>query len=109
MKPTTERQVRCAVFGEIPESRVTEKVCRWIRFELAQTCPRTCIWTVYTNDGGCLGEVKWWSGWRKYCFFPASGSLYEQDCLRDIANFCQEVTTIHREPVSAAVEVDAPF
>jgi hypothetical protein len=68
---------------------------KWIRFEKRPTTPgyKTDIWHVVATQGdGYLGTVKWWGGWRRYCFFPADGSLYEQDCLRDIADFCETET-----------------
>lgn len=36
--------------------------------------------------------VKWYGGWRKYAFFPYADTLFEQDCLRDIAKMLDEVT-----------------
>ena len=93
-----------------PESKLTEKVFRWIRFELEDVKDKTCVWSVFTKDGGYLGSVKWWSGWRKYCFFPANGSLYEQDCLNDIAEFLETATGIHKAPPATGVEdLIAPF
>ena len=44
------------------------------------------------NFRAMLGDIKWWSTWRKYCFFPAPATLYEHTCLRDIANFCEMET-----------------
>lgn len=41
-----------------------------------------------------LGTVKWFMQWRKYCFF-ASDSVFDHNCLRDIADFC-EMKTIER-------------
>ena len=44
-----------------------------------------------------IGAVSWFGRWRKYCFFPAAETVYEQDCLRDIAAFCEQKTTEHRQ------------
>lgn len=35
----------------------------------------------------CLGEVKWYGAWRKYCFFPTPNSVFETKCLSDIILF----------------------
>lgn len=43
-----------------------------------------------------LGTVKWFTRWRKYAFFPCIQTVYEQKCLRDIANFCETVTREHK-------------
>lgn len=47
-------------------------------------------------NGGCIGEIKWFPRWRKYCFFPWPGSVYEETCLREIAGFCVDRTKEHR-------------
>jgi hypothetical protein len=43
-----------------------------------------------------LGEIKWFSQWRKYCFFPTNWTIFEEDCLRDIAEYLETVTREHR-------------
>ena len=61
---------------------------------------KTHIWQVITTDENqfILGTVKWFGRWRKYCFFPAliDALVFEEDCLRDIANFLVEQTAEHR-------------
>lgn len=57
---------------------------------------KTLIWGVVTENNEILGQVKWFGRWRKYAFFPKSNTLYEQDCLRDIADFCEDRTKLHR-------------
>ena len=42
-----------------------------------------------------LGTVKWYGQWRKYCFMPNGQTVYEQTCLREIADFCENMTTMH--------------
>jgi hypothetical protein len=54
---------------------------------------KTCVWTVETIDGGAhLGVVKFYPQWRRYAFFPAIQTVYESDCLRNIADFCEMQT-----------------
>ena len=43
-----------------------------------------------------LGIVKWYAPWRRYCFFPADGSLFDAACIREIAEFCAAETLKHR-------------
>jgi len=43
-----------------------------------------------------LGTVKWFGRWRAYCFFPGTNTVYEKTCLREIADFCQDMTTAHK-------------
>ncbi len=66
---------------------------KWIRFLLTATPERkTEVWLVQTLDEMDLGEIKFNSRWRKYSFYPLRETLYEQDCLWDIADFCAKKT-----------------
>ena len=73
-------------------------MARWIRFAQVENPGRlTKVWQVITVEHGeFLGEVRWFTSWRKYCFFPAPSTIFEQDCLRDIADFCETVTKQHK-------------
>jgi hypothetical protein len=73
-------------------------MAKWIKFKpLDQEKRITKRWQVLAIQGETeLGIVSWYSGWRRYCFFPNPQTLYEQDCLRDIATFCEEETTTHK-------------
>lgn len=44
-----------------------------------------------------LGEVRWFSHWRCYAFFPSPACIFEKTCLRDIAEFCESQTKVKRE------------
>jgi hypothetical protein len=72
----------------------------WITFRDTGTSEsgRTKIWTVVekTDGGGSVGTVQWYAPWRKYSFVPAAGTVFEQQCLRDIAAFCENATLEHR-------------
>jgi hypothetical protein len=76
----------------------------WIRFELLRDPTRkTKIWRVVNAQyNSFLGNVKWYSPWRKYCFAPDDGTVFEQDCLRDIAAFCEDETRAHNAALKAA-------
>lgn len=72
----------------------------WIQFVL-QARPldrKTDTWYVAPKEGGStLGAVKFYGAWRKYCFFPSPNTIFEQDCLRDIATFCEGQTQLWRQ------------
>lgn len=75
-------------------------MAKWMSFEWDENTKSkiTKVWTVIANQSNfVLGQIKWHSGWRRYCFFPNPNTLFEQDCLRDIANFIESETTIHKE------------
>lgn len=48
-----------------------------------------------------LGAVLFYPRWRRYVFQPYSNTLYEHDCLRDIADFCEAQTRAWREGIKA--------
>jgi hypothetical protein len=66
---------------------------KWIYIDYL--CPsksgKTKIYQVMDEVGNHLGDIKWYAPWRKYAFFPEIDTLYEQDCLRDIAKFLEEI------------------
>jgi len=53
---------------------------------------KTEIWSVDSKSGGFpLGQIKWFGRWRQYCFFPASDTIFNTDCMRDISAKIKEV------------------
>ena len=63
---------------------------KWISFFLDEKKPKTEVWRIETKEGkNILGYVKWFTRWRKYSFFPETDTVYENDCLRDIADFIE--------------------
>ncbi len=55
----------------------------------------TKIWDVVS--GGYIGKVSWYGPWRKYCFYPNDNSLYDQTCLREVADFLETETRRHKD------------
>lgn len=74
---------------KIYKSRVFDGKWIYIDFLCKSKSGKTNIYQVM-NKGLHLGDIKWWSPWRKYAFFPEEGTLFEQDCLRDIAEFIEK-------------------
>lgn len=59
---------------------------------------RTKRWAVTTLDGTPLGQVRWYNPWRRYCFMPQDHTcVFEQVCLREIADFVETKTREHKE------------
>lgn len=74
--------------------------CKWIEFfyEGKTVSGKTDLWSVLTiEDRIFVGVIRWWGKWRKYVFVPQPNTLFEQVCLRDIADFCERVTREKRE------------
>jgi hypothetical protein len=67
----------------------------YIQFHLTPQDPKrkTATWAVANGDY-ILGYVRWFAKWRKYAFYPRDDeqTIYEQACLRDIANFIENLT-----------------
>lgn len=58
----------------------------------------TDVYDVFsTRQGTKLGVIKWYGQWRQYAFFPAGSTIWNPDCLREVADKCAELTREHRE------------
>lgn len=59
---------------------------------------KTRVWYVMENaNEEFLGAIRWFSHWRKYCFYPSAGIIFEEVCLHDIAEFIKAKTCEHKE------------
>lgn len=60
---------------------------------------KTKVWGVVNTYEGreiMIGQVKWYGPWRKYAFFPlGANTVFEHNCLREIADFIEEQTGTH--------------
>jgi hypothetical protein len=76
----------------------------YIQFHRTAPAPgrKTQIWEVRAQGGFVLGQVKWFSRWRKYCFFANGETVYEQTCLADIAEFIVLMTLKHKQVSNAS-------
>lgn len=63
---------------------------KWINIVQTEQKPKTKVWTVVTKEHSLsIGQIQWFGKWRKYAFFPLAETVFEPDCLRDIAAFIQ--------------------
>lgn len=57
----------------------------------------TQVWAVVSKSSDAhLGLVKWYAKWRQYCFFPRQGTIWNPDCLDEVAAFTRAATKEHR-------------
>jgi len=77
---------------------MTSESGKWINFNLMRRSPsgKTKVWIVATKEGERLGEIRWYGGWRSYVFHPSEATIFEKDCLRNIADFIQAKTAEHK-------------
>lgn len=73
------------------------KTGKFITFEELAPNPGTKRWAVMNKESRIqIGTVSWYGAWRKYCFHPGPMTVFEEVCLRDIAEFCESETGKHR-------------
>ncbi len=59
---------------------------------------RTKIFAVFSKrtEGDEFGIIKWYGPWRKYIFETSKANFFDSDCLRMIADFCDEQTELQK-------------
>jgi hypothetical protein len=75
-------------------------ILTYVVIELAELpVPRkTSMWHVYAKAGRMfLGTIKWYGAWRGYALFPEGNTIFEQKCLREIADFIEKKSREHHE------------
>ena len=76
----------------------------WVVFSWFGSSPsgKTQKWTVRSAaDGGntLLGEIRWFSNWRQYCFYPAADTIWNSDCLDEVTRYLAKVNREHKERI----------
>lgn len=70
-------------------------MAKWIDFEKIPSSKKTDTFRITAKEGGhLLGEIKWYTPWRKYSLFPAPNTLYETKCLKDIIEFIEDLMSV---------------
>ena len=65
---------------------------RWLRFaDVTPDGAKTQRIEVWSIHGAILGTIRWFGRWRQYAFFPADGTIFNPECLRDI---CAEINRL---------------
>jgi hypothetical protein len=44
-----------------------------------------------------IGCIRWFSNWRKYCFYPNINTIWDSGCLGEVRIFLDEVNKQHKE------------
>ena len=74
-------------------------------FKEGPSKPKTKTWWVANKHSDiCIGNIGWFAAWRKYGFFPEEDMVFEEDCLRDIADFIENKTKEHKNKSSIPSE-----
>lgn len=66
---------------------------KWIDFmDVSSQAKKTKTFLVINRESKTqIGEVKWYGAWRQYSFFPNPKTVYERQCLLDIAKFINQL------------------
>lgn len=65
---------------------------KWIVFEKIgkSKTGKTNIWRVSDAKGGYeVAEIRWYGRWRRYALFPLGFTIFDHECLREVADFCE--------------------
>jgi len=76
--------------GGIPDlpGRKEKRKISYLSFKLSDDMGKTKKWEVVGFDTKIvLGQVMWFAGWRKYCFFPQNYTIFDSKCLSEIITF----------------------
>jgi hypothetical protein len=69
----------------------------YIQFVPMPPKPKTKTWEIQERNTHCpLGGIMWYAPWRKYAAFFSASTVYEEACLREVADFCERKTREHR-------------
>jgi len=60
---------------------------QYLNFKETETKTKTPVWYCCGKTDTILGIVKWYSGWRQFCFFPVGQTVFNSGCLKDIDDF----------------------
>lgn len=53
---------------------------------------KTITYYIVTKDSGqILAELKWYSPWRKHCFYPYDDTVWDNKCLLEVMNYLNDV------------------
>jgi hypothetical protein len=67
---------------------MSKRVEKYVSFkEVENPGKKTRRWGVYSTNGGIIGWVQWHGAWRRYCYFAAPETLYDNHCLQFIAEW----------------------
>lgn len=67
------------------------------RGDLAARRKTRVVEVVSVSSNKTLGWIKWFGQWRQYVFLPEQGTLWNPDCLRQLASEAEKMTRGHRE------------
>jgi len=93
--PKILNQIADTIFKAVP----VPVDSKWLLFTGGYDSPsgKTKIYQVRSKETPhfLLGEIKWYPAFRCYSFFASSNTIFETQCLQDIANFIDVLMHLH--------------
>lgn len=67
---------------------------KYLEFSIQRYYParKTEVYNVRSkSQGSTLGQIKWYSPWRQYCFMPSPQCVFNVGCMGDIIALIEEL------------------
>jgi hypothetical protein len=63
---------------------------------------------INNKSGAILGNIKWYSNWRQYCFFSSDNTIFNSSCLEDISYFLKQLNNGHKNKSNKRKTINSP-
>lgn len=84
-----DRLNRISLWGD----SMTTHESKYLRFVEIVSTATTHQWIVQSKSRASkLGRVKWYGAWFEYVFLPEPDTIFNTECLQDIASFLKQET-----------------
>lgn len=68
------------------------KETKYLAFVIFPTEKKTkTIAIINRHHDEVIGEIRWFSRWRQYCFFPYDGTIWNTDCMSSVEDVIKEL------------------
>ena len=82
-----------------------EKPLKYLYFIVKEHKPKTNVVAVVNiKSQEEIGEIRWYSPWRQYCFFPYGNTIWNTGCLNDINDM---ISNLNPKPKTQHIAVVA--
>ena len=58
---------------------------------------KTPIYYIFEHNTNCIGEIKWYAPWRKFCFYPDKDTVWDSKCLTDLLEQLDKINLEYKE------------
>lgn len=63
----------------------TIKTTKYLKFDIVRDTGKTkIVFIINIHHDEVIGEIRWFSRWRQYCFLPNHGTVWNTSCLDDV-------------------------